>query len=67
MSSLVDRHNVRSLALNIVMKPVPTLELLLIFEIQPLSQVNNNNISRMNVGGTEKSWAELEQAELVYP
>ena len=30
--------------MNIVMKPVPTLELLLIFEIQPLSQVNNNNI-----------------------
>ena len=44
MSSLLDRHNVRSSAMNIVMKPVPTLELLLIFEIQPLSQVNNNNI-----------------------
>ena len=27
MSSFVDRHNVRSLALNIVMKPVPTVEL----------------------------------------
>ena len=27
MSSLVDRHNVRSLALNIVMKPGPTVEL----------------------------------------
>ena len=27
MSSLVDRHNVRFLALNIVMKPGPTVEL----------------------------------------
>ena len=27
MSSLVDRHNVRSLALNIVVKPGPTVEL----------------------------------------
>ena len=63
MSSLVDRHKVRSLALNIVMKPVPTVE---------LRRLNHSlfmllKVEFMNFGGTEKSWAELEQAELVYP
>ena len=49
----------RSLALNIVMKPVPTVE---------LRRLNPSLFMlRMNVGGTETSWAELEQAELVYP
>ena len=59
MSSLVDRHNVRSLALTIVLKPGPTVE---------LRRLNPSLFMlRMNVGGTEKSWAELEQAEFVYP
>ena len=52
----------RSLTLNIVMKPEPTVE---------LRRLNPSLFmllkSRMNVGGTEKSWAELEQAERVYP
>ena len=48
----------RFLALNIVMKPVPTVE---------LRRLNPSLFIRMNVGGTEKSWAEMEQAELVYP
>ena len=47
----------RSLALNVVMKPVPTVELR---RLTP-------SLFMLNVGGTEKSWAELEQADLVYP
>ena len=52
MSSLVDRHGF------IVMKPGPTVE---------LRWLNPSLFMLLNVGGTEKSWAELEQAELVYP
>ena len=61
MSSLVDRHNVRSFALNIVMKPVPTVE---------LRRLNHSLFMLFKPNerwGTEKSWADLEQAELVYP
>ena len=57
-SSLVGRHNVRS---SIVMKPRPAVEprrLNTFFSAQA-------SLSRMNVVGIEKSWAELEQAELV--
>ena len=61
MSSLVDRHNVRSLALNVVMKPVPTVELR---RLNPSLFMLLKSNERW---GTEKSWAELEQAELVYP
>ena len=56
MSSLVDRHKVRSLALNIVMKPEHTVE---------LRRLNPSLFILIKVG-TEKSWAELEQTELVY-
>ena len=42
MSSLVDRHNVRSLALNIVMKPGPTVELR---RINPTLFINIDNCS----------------------
>ena len=42
----MDRHNVSSLALNIVMKPGPTVE---------LRRLNPSLF--MNVGGTEKTWA----------
>ena len=58
MSSLVDRHNVRSLALNIVMKPVPTVELR---RLNPSLFMLLKSNERW---GTEKSWAELEQADL---
>ena len=47
----------RSLALNIVMKPGPTVKLR---RLSPSLFMLLK--SRMNVVGTEKSWAELEQA-----
>ena len=51
----------RSLTLNIVMKPVPTVELR---RLNPSLFMLLKSNERW---GTEKSWAELEQAELVYP
>ena len=61
VSSLVDRHNVRSLALNIVMKPG------LLSNYDGLTLLCSCFLNSNERWGTEKSWAELEQAELVHP
>ena len=41
-----------------VMEPGPTVE---------QRRLNTSLLRLLNVGGTEESWAELEQAGLVYP